>query len=90
LEQALEKGIENFVDAGNALSEIRDKRLYRFGFDTFEDYCQKRWQLSRSYAYRLIEAAGVVRNLSPIGNTPTHESQVRPLSRLEPAQQRQA
>ena len=54
MEQALEKGIENFVDAGNALSEIRDKRLYRFGFDTFEDYCQKRWQLSRSYAYRLI------------------------------------
>ena len=53
-EEALEKGLKNFVDAGDALSEIRDKGLYCFGFDAFEDYCQKRWQLSRSYSYRLI------------------------------------
>jgi hypothetical protein len=46
--------------------------------------------MSRIHAHRLIEAASVVEHLLPIGNTPTRESQVRPLTKLEPEQQRQA
>jgi hypothetical protein len=47
--------------------------------------------LERAYAYRLIDSAKVVNNLSPIGDIrPTHESQVRPLAGLEPEQQREA
>jgi hypothetical protein len=39
-----------------------------------------------------MDAAKIVANLksSPIGELPTHESQVRPLSKLEPEQQREA
>ena len=42
-EQVIEKGLKTFVDVGNALLAIRDKRLYRQGFGTFEDYCKDRW-----------------------------------------------
>ena len=75
----------------NALFRIRDARLYRQKFSTFEDYCRERWAMSRPQAYRLIDAANVAKNLSPIGdNPPSYESQVQPLARLEPEQQKQA
>lgn len=72
------------------LLAIRDNRLYRDSFDTFEDYCRERWGMRRDYAYRLMDAAGVVGNLkmSPIGDIlPATESQARPLSLLSPAEQ---
>jgi hypothetical protein len=38
---------------------IRDTRLYRADFDTFEEYCKEKWGWTRIRAYQLIEAAGV-------------------------------
>src|SRR5437867_3618330 len=60
---------------------IRDGKLYRAEHETFEAYCRKKWQYGKSHAYRLIGAAEVVGELSPIGDIlkPTNESQVRPL-----------
>jgi hypothetical protein len=91
LEAVIRRGVAVFVEVGSALMEIRDKRLYRGQFPTFEEYCRDRWQLQRAYAYRLIEAAGVVANLSPMGDIlPTNERQARPLTQLEPEAQRAA
>ena len=63
---------------------IRDERLYRrLGFNSFEKYCRERLGLGRQHGYRLVTAAALVDDLSPIGDTlVAHESQVRPLSRL--------
>lgn len=69
--------------------EIRDSRLYRQQFPTFEAYCRERWGLSRFYAHRIIDAAEVANNLLPIGNIPQTESQARPLTRLEPEVQKE-
>ena len=33
-----------FVDVGLAFARIRDYRLYRIEFPTFEAYCQQKWQ----------------------------------------------
>lgn len=75
---------------GNALLAIRDKRLYREQYGTFEEYCRGRWGLGRAHAYRLIEGASVIANLSPMGDIlPTSERQARALTRLEPEQQRE-
>jgi hypothetical protein len=52
--------------------EIRDSRLYRQEFDTFEDYCRERWKMSKTNANRLIDAAEVATNVTPIGVIPTH------------------
>lgn len=90
-ETVIEKGLQTFVEVGASLLEIRDNRYYRQDFDTFEDYCRERWQMSLAHGKRLIAAAEVATNLAPIGAMqPTHESQVRPLTKLEPKQQRQA
>jgi hypothetical protein len=90
-EAVIEKGWQTAVNVGRALLDIRDLKLYRKAFKSFEDYCRQRWGFMRAHAYRLIDAAGVAQNLSPIGDIPqpTHESQLRPLAPLEPEQQRE-
>jgi hypothetical protein len=78
---ACEKAIDGlrlaFWAAGKALQTIRDARLYRATHATFEEYVETRWQMSRSYAYRLIQAWPLAEALSPIGDTALNEAQVR-------------
>lgn len=46
-----------FVPIGEALTEIRDRKLYREkGYKNFGDYCKEIWQMHRSRAYQLINA----------------------------------
>lgn len=73
-----------FYKIGKALKEIRDKRLYKIAlFDNFEEYTKNRWDMSRSQAYRLINAFTVVNNLSPIGDKfPENEAQARLLTQF--------
>lgn len=82
-ESIIERGLNTFYEVGTALAEIREQRLYRNTHDTFEAYCRERWQMSRIHAHRLIDAAEVISNLLPIGNTPTTESQARELAPLD-------
>lgn len=89
LEQVVETGLTVFVKVGNALLEIRDSRLYRQNFPTFEAYCRDRWGMVRQQANRLIQAAEVAENLEPMGSIPKTERQARPLTRLEPELQRE-
>ena len=86
-ELTIRTGLKIFYEVGEALLTIRDARLYRADFATFEDYCRERWRIDRTYAHRLIDAAGVVNNLLPIGNKiPATESQTRELAPLDPEQ----
>jgi hypothetical protein len=87
LERVIEKGKNTFVEVGNALSEIRDSRIYRATHATFEDYCRERWQFSKRHCDRMISAGEIAKNLGPIGPKPESESQARPLAKLEPEQQ---
>jgi hypothetical protein len=89
-EAVIQRGVDAFLDVGNALLRIRDEQLYRAEFPTFEEYCLKRWQFTRPNAYRLIAAAKVVGHLSPIGDIPSSESVCRPLTVLPPPKQREA
>ena len=79
LEQTIERGLQTFVEVGQALAEIRDGRLYRATHDTFESYLSGRWNISRSRGYRLIDASAVVDALSPFGDIPANEAQAREL-----------
>jgi len=51
---------EAFVAVGLALKAIRDRRLYRERYGTFEEYSARRWELSRRRGYELCAAAEVV------------------------------
>jgi len=86
-EKIIEAGLKTFVEVGNALMKIRDERLYRDGFQTFESYCQDRWNLSKTHVNRTIAAAEVVGNLTPMGVSPENERQARPLTQLPLSQQ---
>jgi|GEM_PF-5930765 len=81
-EEIIGRGIQSFVEVGRALQTVRDGRLYRAEHETFEDYCRQRWQIGRAHANRYIDASAVARILSPIGDIPAKESQVRPLTRV--------
>jgi phage N-6-adenine-methyltransferase len=86
-ERVIERGLNTFVEVGAALLEIRDSRLYKEGYSTFEDYCRDRWGMVRRQADRLIQSAEVVGNLRPIGLIPANEAQARPLVGLPQEQQ---
>ncbi|MBO3458498.1 hypothetical protein G7B40_024930 [Aetokthonos hydrillicola Thurmond2011] len=61
----LERKVERaFYEAGKALLELRDKRLFRSSHRTFEEYCKDRFGFERRHPYRLIDAAAVVDNLT--------------------------
>jgi len=87
LENIIEANQHKFYQTGKALKQIRDDRLFR---DSFEAYVKDRWDMARSQAYRLITAAEVIDNLSPIGDgvLPQNEFQARVLARFTKAEQR--
>ncbi|UKP01271.1 hypothetical protein [Nostoc sp. UHCC 0870] len=94
----LERKVERaFYEAGKALMELRDRRLYRNTHRTFEEYCKDRFGYSRDAAYLKISATEVYENiqkfLPTIGrhwNLPTNERQLRPLAKAELEPNKQA
>jgi hypothetical protein len=89
-EVVIKQGLNTFIEVGEALFIIRDKRLYRREFNTFEDYCQEKWALGKTYVNQLIQASEVISNLGAIAPVlPQTESQTRPLTSLEPEIQKE-
>lgn len=87
-EDIIQHGLDTFVEVGNALSAIRDGRLYRAEYGTFEDYCQDRWGMDRQRAYQLIGSAKVVENVNNcLHAPPANEGQARVLGRIGPEEQ---
>jgi hypothetical protein len=77
LEAVIGRGIKTFVEVGTALKEIRDSRLYKAQYGTFEEYCKQRWGFTPQHGGRLIAAARTVREMEPIGSIPENEYQAR-------------
>lgn len=89
-EVVIRQGLETFIEVGTALMTIRDRRLYRAEYETFEQYCRERWGMQRNYANKMIAASQVVANIEMGTIVPASESQARPLTSLEPEVQREA
>jgi hypothetical protein len=87
LERRIQRGLDTFMEVGEALLEIRESRLYRIEHGTFEEYCRSKWGMNPRYANRVIGAALVIENLGPMGPNPTTERQARPLTKLPPEDQ---
>jgi hypothetical protein len=43
LEAIAQHGLETYVEVGDSLAEIRDRRLYRVSHSSFETYIRERW-----------------------------------------------
>lgn len=92
-ETVIANGLQSFVDVGRALMAIRDERLYRATFSTFEDYCQERWSFTQQYATQLCRSSAVVLRIEQSETTvsaPENERQARPLTRLPKSEQADA
>lgn len=63
LETNIEAGKKTFIAVGLALMEIRDSRLYRSDYTTFENYCRERWNFTRQYVNTIISGVVAVKAL---------------------------
>jgi len=59
LERTVEDGLTRFAQAGEALQQIRDERLWRGVSSSFATYCRERWSITESRASQLIRGAVV-------------------------------
>ncbi len=92
--------VQAYQQIGSALKRIRDQRLYRADYPSFEAYCEIRWELQKAQAYQYIDAATVAKNLieqralcekknkaSKILDALPNKSQAYVLAKYKPAQQ---
>ena len=63
-ERIIARSISSFFEVGEALVDIRDRRLWRGAYESFEDYCDRRWHFTTRRARQLIAGAKVVKNLA--------------------------
>jgi hypothetical protein len=86
-EQTIEQGLATFMQVGLALQAIRDGRLYRAEYATWEEYLQKRWpRLSRYRAHQQIAAALAARDVQDtIGAVVQVEAHANALRKYDPA-----
>lgn len=81
-------GLKTSLAVAAALMQLRDDELFLETHDTFEEFCQETFGITRSYAYRLIGAAEVKDSLPKrLGDKITNERQARALAQV-PEQQR--
>ncbi len=66
---------EDRFRVGEYLKEIRDNKLYRPEYNTFEEFSESEFGIKQAYAYRLIEASEVRGSL---GNSTIVEKLTRP------------
>jgi len=91
LETVIESRVRSFLEVGEALRRIRDLRLYRADFPSFETYLRERWDLSTSHGHGLVAAAETARRLSAVADqNVASERQIRPLLALPPDKQIEA
>lgn len=86
LETKIKAGLKTFYEVGDALLQIRDGKLYREQFATFELYCQEKWQMTRQRAHQLINSAELMGDLSTRVDKielPENEKQVRALKQFD-------
>lgn len=82
LKNKIKTWLKDRFEVADALREIRDDKLYKKDYRTFEECCTEEFGFSRTYAYGLIDASQVKESLkmSSIQDTVTNVSQARALS----------
>lgn len=87
LEAIITKGKESFFDVGRAIMEIREGRLYRRDYSTFEGYCQGKWGWSRHRASQIENSAIMAQGLTPKVLTMVNsERAARALVKVKPSE----
>lgn len=65
LEGTIEREMGSFIAVGRALQTIRDSKLYREQFRSFNEYCNVRWGMGRNYAQKMMTGSIPLLQLPP-------------------------
>lgn len=82
LEERIHNGLEGFLEVGRAMFEIRDRRLYRAAYASWDDYCERKWNISGRHGSYQLSAMLKTVEISNQPDTvilPAKESQTRPI-----------
>lgn len=83
-EQAMKAGAKIL----EVLKEVHDLKSYRFDYDSWEDYCNKVWKMSKQRAHQIITGANFMALLNDAGGgdiTPLlSESHIRNIKDVSP------
>lgn len=85
LEQIVAHGLQEFLKVGAALAELRNRRLYRTEYPSFEAYIKNRFGLHRSAVDGVIRSAQTAQVLLDAGielPSDTTATVLRPISGL--------
>ncbi len=85
-ETIIERGKNTFLKVGKALLAIRQQKLYRAEYPSFDAYCRGRWKFGGSRARQLIAAAKTAESVDT--STVLNERQAKELTRV-PSDHRQ-
>src|SRR5439155_23926042 len=73
LEEIIHNGYVYMRDCDKALRKIRDKKLYREQFSTFQDYCASKWGSHRSTVNRLLQVSDARKEFGAICAKPSEK-----------------
>jgi hypothetical protein len=73
--QDIQAGLNAFQRAGKKLIRIRDERLYREEYDTFEDFCKATLGKSKTYINNVIQGYELIQALIAQGETVLPDSE---------------
>lgn len=83
LESTITEGMRWYEQAGQALTEIKESKLYRETHGTFAEYLKEKWEVSARRAYQIMDAATAAENVKKITHLEIpNESVAREFSKL--------
>lgn len=90
MELQIKTGIIKYFETGMLLQQISDKKLYKLrGYHSFTEYCEKTFDFSRSYGYRLIAYCNVWNLLKDDAKSKIPERMIRALASVKEPEERQ-
>lgn len=89
LEAVVERHVKSFFEVVEAMRTIKVEELWRADYDSWDDYVQRKWKMSRQHSYRLVDAAEIIVDIQTVtqGDTkavrlPTNERAYREIKEL--------
>jgi hypothetical protein len=91
LEETIARGRRLVQEVLEALFEVRDRRLYREQYPTFEAYCKEKWHWTPQYVNMQLACEETRRSLeSAVSAVDAADRALRPLNRLAPEDKAEA
>lgn len=77
-----EARIRAYLRFSRGLNTVYEGKLWRGKYESFEDYCERRWGIDHSHGYRRLIHLEVADRVSPNGETIPTEAQAREIDKF--------